>query len=239
MNRLVQGCIAEFLGTFALVFFGAASIIIAASPAAGAQPVAPTAGLVTVALAHGLILAVFVSACMYISGAQFNPAVSIGLVVAGKQSPVTAGAYIASQLAAASLAAGALVFFLGDDLAIRGGGELGATIGRFTKEENVLAVVGIEAIMTFALMFVILGAVVDERAHKFAGAQVGMVVAACIVAAGPLTGASMNPARTFGPALVGGFWEMHWAYWVAPVLGASLAALVYKAVWMSRPRPAA
>lgn len=224
MNRLLQGCIAEFLGTFALVFFGCGSIILAAHPDFG------QGNLITIALAHGLALVVFVTACMYISGAQFNPAVSIGLIAAGKQDIKTAAAYIITQLFAAGCAAGMLILILGREVADHEAVRLGATIGSLTDAGNAAAVIGLEIILTFTLMFVILAAVVDDRAHKLGGFCVGLTVAMCILAAGPLTGASMNPARTFGPAMYG-HWDMHWAYWVGPVIGSLLAAGVYRVVW--------
>jgi len=232
MHALARGCLAEFLGTFALVFFGAGSIILTASPYPGVEP---AGSLVTVALAHGLVLTVFVTACLYVSGSQFNPAVSIGLLAIGKQDARTAGAYILSQLLAAASAAGMLVFLLGakePTSTMIEEARLGATLGELSLGEaaNPLAVFGLELLMTFALMFMILAAVVDGRAHKLGGFCVGLTVATCIVGFGPLTGASMNPARSFGPALYG-HWQMHWVYWVAPILGAVFAALVYKFAW--------
>ncbi len=225
-NALARGCVAEFLGTFALVFFGAGSILLAAPELGGAG------GLATIALAHGLVLAVFVTGSLYISGGQFNPAVSVALVVAGKQNITTAGAYIASQLVAAASGAGMLVALLGPGVANSaaggagdGGTNVGATIGSLTLAGDWVAVFGFEVILTFALMWAILRCLADPRAHALGGIMVGVVVAACILAAGPLTGASMNPARTFGPALYG-HWRMHWVYWLAPMTGAVLAALV-------------
>ena len=233
MNRLLQGCTAEFLGTFALVFFGCGSIIITHG-----NPPPAGAGLITVALAHGLVLAVFITACMYISGAQFNPAVSIGLVVAGKQPPATAAAFIITQLAAAAAAAGLWQLFLGPDVANHPAVRLGATIGSLTDAGRIGAVFGIEVILTFALMFSVIAGTVDARAHRLGGLTIGLTVAACILTAGPLTGASMNPARTFGPAVAGGHWDMHWVYWAAPVVGAGLAAGVYRWVWQDDSRAA-
>jgi MIP family channel proteins len=225
LNKLARGCVAEFLGTFALTFFGAASIVLTDDRIkAGSLP--------TIALAHGLVLSVFVPACMYISGAQFNPAVSLGLVVAKVQSLQRAVVFIVVQCVASIAAAGALLGMVREYAT--GPARLGATLGMLSDQGNVAAVMCIEAILTFVLMFVILAAVVDARAHKMGGFVVGMAVAAGICAAGPLTGASMNPARSLGPALVGGYWEMHYAYWIAPIAGAALAGLVYRFVWLER-----
>ncbi len=232
MPKLFPPCVAEFLGTFMLVFFGCGSIIISTG-VIGGHPVAPPpiSGLVTIALAHGLILSIMVTACMYISGAQFNPAVSIGLVVCGKQPIAKAVLFIAVQLAAAACAAGLLQVLLTPEVANGEGPRLGATIGMLTTEGQEFAVLGIEAVLTFALMWSILAGTVDGRAHKLGGFTIGLTVAACILAAGPLTGASMNPARTFGPAVCGDHWDMHWVYWAGPVLGAGVAALLYKLFW--------
>ncbi len=231
MTPLAKGCVAEFIGTFALVFFGAGSILMTADATGGAG------SLVTVALAHGIALAVFITGAMYISGGQFNPAVSIGLLAAGKQSPGQTGAFILTQLAAGACAAGMLVFTLTpevtnnwDDVA-KTGTNVGATMGSLTHEGKVLSVLVLEALQTFALVFVVLTTAVDARAHKLGGICIGLTVAMCILAFGPMTGSSMNPARTFGPALYG-HWDMHWVYWIGPILGASLAALVYRFVWM-------
>jgi aquaporin TIP len=227
MNKLAQGCIAEFVGTFGLVFFGVLSIVMTHSGYAAGS-------LVTIALAHGLILSIGVTACMYISGAQFNPSVSIALAVIGKQSPVQAGAFVVSQLAAAVAAAGLVRFILTPEVANDTTVRLGATIGKLTDAGNVSGVLITEAVLTFFLMASILMGTVDGRAHKLGGFVIGLTVAACILAAGPLTGASMNPARTFGPALVGDHWLMHWVYWAGPVAGACAAAFLYKTVWTPR-----
>ncbi len=225
MKSLVPGCVAEFLGTFALTFFGCASIMLTA-PAAGSA-----GSLITVALAHTLILFVFIAGCVYISGAQFNPAVSIGAVVAGKQGLGQAVAFIVCQLLAAACAVGMLRVLLPDGIANSAEAMHGATIGSMTKAGLFGKVVGVEAILTFALMFVILTSTVDERGHKLGGLPIACTVGACILAAGPLTGASMNPARSFGPAVCGNHWEMFSAYIIGPVVGAVVAALVYRLFW--------
>jgi MIP family channel proteins len=233
MNLLTRGCVAEFVGTFLFVLFGVGSIVLTKLAAPGEIP---AGSLLTVAVAHGLALSLVITATMYISGGQINPAVSIGLLSIGKQSVRQTGAFIASQLLGAACAAGMLVFLLGTELTEPV--KLGATLGRFSsgEERNVLGVFGLEFLMTFALMFIVLAAVVDERAHKLGGFCIGLIVATCIVAFGPLTGASMNPARSFGPALYG-YWDMHWVYWLAPIGGAVAAAFTYRVVWEERGEP--
>lgn len=230
MNRLLPACIAEFIGTFALVFFGCASIIVA-NGQLGGSPFTGSAGLVTIALAHGLILAICISGAAYISGGQFNPAVAIGLVVAGKQPAQRAAVFVVVQLIAAACAAGVLQLVLSPEVANSEPVRLGATIGRLTDAGMVGAVVMFEAVATFFLMFAVLAGTVDDRAHKLGGFVIGLTLVAAILAIGPLTGASLNPARTFGPAVCGSRWDMHLAYWLGPVIGACVAAVVYKFAW--------
>lgn len=227
MSRTIPACLAEFVGTAALVFFGVLSIVLAHPSLAPGS-----VSLVSVALAHALILSVMVTAFMAISGAQFNPAVSIALVFAGKQSPARAALFIIVQLLAAACAAGLVQLLLTPEVAnSREAGFLGRTSGVLTEQGKTGSLLLIEMILTFALMTSILVATVDARAHKLGGFTIGLTVAACILAAGPLTGASMNPARTFGPAICGRHWDMHWAYWAGPIAGALLATVCYRVFW--------
>jgi aquaporin Z len=217
--------VAEFIGTFALMFAGGAAIIVTGGE-----------NLLAIALAHGLILSVMVSAAMHISGGQFNPAVAIALGIIHKQSWGQVAAFIVAQVGGAIVAAYLLRALLGghyDVAAVK----LGATLGSLSGGEslNIGAVIGLEIIATFFLMFVIMGTAVDQRgvgkSAAVGGFGIGLTVAADILAIGPATGASMNPARSFGPALVGGHWDIHWVYWVAPIVGATLASVVYKSVF--------
>jgi len=125
-----------------------------------------------------------------------------------------------------------MVFLLGQDETLKGAMESvnhGATLGVLSTGERAapIAVFGLEAIMAFALVFVVLMTAVDKRAHKLGGVCIGLTVGACIVAFGPVTGASMNPARSFGPALFG-HWDMHLVYWLAPLAGGAVAGLMYR-----------
>jgi len=216
--------IAEFIGTFALVFVGSGAIIsakISGSPAA----------LVEVALAHGLILAVMVSALMRISG-HFNPAVTLGLLATRRIEPMMAGLYIVAQVIGAVAAAYALkaTFPEAVFIATRGGGQ---SIALDTTGGQAFL---LEAIATFFLMFVIYGTVVDLRGPKIGGLGIGFVVAADILVIGSRTGGSMNPARSFGPAVASGVFEAQLLYWTAPVVGALIAALLYEFLFMRRGR---
>ncbi len=216
--------IAEFIGTFALVFVGSGAIMsakISGSPAA----------LVEVALAHGLILAVMVSALMRISG-HFNPAVTLAFLATRRIEAMMAGLYVVAQILGAVAAAYALKATFPDAvfMATRGGGQ---SIALDTTGGQAFL---LEAIATFLLMFVIYGTVVDLRGPKIGGLGIGFVVAADILVIGSRTGASMNPARSFGPAVASGVFEAQLLYWLAPIVGALVAALLYEFLFMRRGR---
>ena len=224
----VKAMLAEFVGTFALMFVGGAAIIVTGGE-----------NLLAIALAHGLILGVMVSATMHISGGQINPAVSIALWMIKKQSVARTGMFMTAQLLGAVLAAVLLKALLAGPPF--GTLEATATLGEFSRDggENISAArtLGLELIATFFLMFVIMGTAVDKRGvggrATIGGFGIGLTVTAAILAIGPATGASLNPARSFGPALVGGVWDMHWVYWLAPIAGAALAAVIYQAAFGS------
>ncbi len=216
---------AEFVGTFALMFVGGGAIIVTGG---GIE------NLLAVAVAHGLILAVMVSATMHISGGQINPAVSIALWVIRKQSSLQTGLFMVAQLAGAIAAAAVLKAALSGAYDVDGV-KLGATLGSLNDSGNVLGVIVLETIGTFFLMFVIMGTAVDDRGvgktKAVGGFGIGLTVAAVILCIGPATGASLNPARSFGPALIGNMWDDQGLYWVAPIIGAALAALTYRAAF--------
>jgi MIP family channel proteins len=216
--------VAEFVGTFALVFVGSAAII--HSRVTGS----PT-GLIEVAFAHGLILAVMVSALMRVSG-HFNPAVTVAMLATRRIEPMMAALYVIAQLLGAIVAGYALKFAFSEATfnATRGGG---LTIALDVTGGQAFLV---EAIATFFLVFVVFGTAVDLRGPKIGGLAVGFVVAADIFAIGPMTGASMNPARSFGPAVASGIYEAQLLYFTAPIVGALVAGLVYEFLFMQRGR---
>ncbi|MFM9957339.1 MAG: MIP/aquaporin family protein [Phycisphaerales bacterium] len=226
MNKLTAGCICEFIGTFALMFVGGAAILHNYDQG----------NIIAVALAHGLILSVMVSATMHISGGQFNPAVSIALAIIKRQPVPQAVAFCVCQLLGASAAAKLL------QLSFTAGavdaGKLGATLGALSNSNDMMLLFALEFVATAFLMFVILGSAVDSRGvggnRAVGGSAIGLCVAANIFCFGPLTGASMNPARSFGPAWVGGYWDVHWVYWAAPILAAVVTAIVYDFVLIGR-----
>lgn len=222
----VRPLLAEFIGTFALIFIGAGSIVINAFTA-------PPGGhgfstLVGIALAHGLTIFVMASALGHVSGGHFNPAVTIAFLVTKRISGATGALYIGTQLLGAGLAAMVLVATMPPDAIAAT--KLGATL--LAPGIGPLPGLILEAVATFFLVTVIFGSAVDQRgAGNLAPLAIGMTVALDILAIGPLTGAGMNPARSFGPAfaLAGapGIWSDHLIYWIGPILGAIVAAVTY------------
>lgn len=204
-----KALIAEFIGTAALVFVGAG---------AGALAVG---GLVGVALAHGLILATLVYVFGAISGAHVNPAVTFGVALSGNMKWKEAIWYWIVQLIGGAVAAAGLYFIFGG--ASNG---LGATLP--ADGVGPIQAVVVEAILTFLLVNAVLQTAVKKNGTPFAGLAIGFTLAVAILMGGPLTGASLNPARTFGPALFTGNLGTFWIYVLGPGLGAGLAAWVYR-----------
>src|SRR3954471_1363828 len=211
---------AEFIGTFALVFVGGGAII--TSPMLQVQ-----AAVVNIAFAHGLILALLVTATMRISG-HLNPAVTAGFLVTRRIEPMMAVVYWIAQFMGAIIAAYALKALYPANIATLtklGGQSISADI-------NLVQAIVLEAIATFFLVFVVFGTAVDPKAPKVGGFAIGLTVTAGILAIGPLTGASMNPARSFGPAVASGIFEGQAVYWIGPILGGIAAALIYEALFI-------
>jgi MIP family channel proteins len=224
MRDSVRHFLSEFIGTFALTFVGSAAIM---------QATQGGGNLVAVALAHGLVLAIFVSAFMHI-GAHFNPAVTIGMLVVRRIEPVMAGLYVVAQLAGATAAAFALKFAFPASLfaATRGGG-LQVSLDITSGQAFTLEMVG-----TMFLVWAIFGTAVDHRAPRIGGLGVGFALACDVLAFGQLTGASVNPARSFGPAFASGIYEAQGIYWLAPITGAIIAALIYEKLLLTdEPEP--
>ena len=190
----------------------------------------PNAGLLVVALAHGVVLAILVSALGYVSGGHLNPAVTFGVWIAGKISPVKACLYVVAQLIGAVAAGWVVIRIFFEDpwwhAAVATRPALGAGVGM----NRGLAV---EAVLTFLLVLVVLGTAVDARAPKIGGLAIGLAVFVDILMGGALTGAAMNPARWFGPVVTGGSWHFeNWPVWtVGPLLGGGAAALLYRFVF--------
>jgi aquaporin Z len=227
--KTLRPCLAEFLGTFYLCFAGIAAILCNTPAVGGAS------GLLGIALAHGLALSIAVNVFGGESGAHFNPAVTSGFLITGRIAPALAGAYVVAQLAGATTAAAVCrVIFPAEAVAAT---TLGLPLPAPWASTGVILLA--EFIMTFLLMTSIFGTAVDDRgrAVKIGGFGIGLTVAFDILAGGAVTGASMNPARSFGPALVAMHWQWHWAYWLAPIAGACAAALLYEMVLLRPIRP--
>ena len=207
---------AEALGAFALIFIGAGAIIVTGG-----------ANLVAIAIAHGLAIALMISAVGHISGGLYNPALTIGLWATRRISTVSGILYIIAQLVGAVVAALALTLLFPD--VMREATNLG-TPGVSPGIDFVQAV-GIEAIATFFLMTAVFGTALDPRGPALGGFGIGLVLTMDILAVGALTGAAMNPARAFGPALLSGTWDDHLVWWIGPIIGAVLAAVVYHYVF--------
>ena len=224
MRSMLEQAVAEFLGTLALVFIGAGSVVLAFNGLGG--------GLLGVALAHGLVLAVMVSSLGHISGGHFNPAVTIGAWIALKIETVRVPVYLVAQIAGAIAGAALLRWSLPPS--IWKAASLGATVLNDDLGINLFKGILIEAILTFFLVLTVFATAIDDRGvfSSVAGLPIGFVLAFDILAAGSLTGASMNPARTLGPAIVGGTYTDLVVYLAGPVSGAILAAVIYWGVFL-------
>jgi len=214
-----QALVAEFLGTFFLCFAGIAAILSTTSA------VGSGAGIVGIALAHGLALSIAVNAFGGVSGGHCNPAVTLAMLVTGRSSPQNAVSYIVAQCAGATAAAFLCASVFPADAVAQA--NLGIPLPAAWATSGV--VFTLEFVMTFLLVIAVFGTAVDPRgaAVKIGGFAIGLTVTFDILAGGAVTGASMNPARSFGPALVQGFWQWHLFYWIAPIAGGITAALIY------------
>lgn len=189
-------------------------------------------GLIAIALANGLALAAMITAFNHISGAHFNPAVTLAAFICRRIDLLHGVLYIAAQLAAAALVGYTLraVFPVSTWQSVN----LGATV----VAADILfgTAIFIEAVLTFILVTVIFGTAMDPRAAKVGGFAIGVTITAATLIGGPLTGAAMNPARAFGPAAASNFWDNHLVYWLGPLCGAVIAGLIYGWYLMDRPQ---
>ena len=225
MPVIARRATAEILGTFTLVFFGCGAVVVDSFPTA-------RFGLMGIALVHAVALAVAVSATMGISGGHLNPAVTVGLLAARRISPSDAGVYVVSQLAGALFGVALLKWMMPSsvgDLALWGTPTLNAavTLGRG---------IGTEAVLTFFLMSAVMGTAVARNAPKIGGFGIGLTLIFAILVGGPLTGAALNPARAFAPALLSGSMTAQVVYWIGPMLGAVIAALLWDRVLLAGER---
>jgi aquaporin TIP len=223
-----RAVLAELIGTLLFVFLGAGSVVIVTGVLAS-SPASDPAALTAIALAHGLAIALLVAATAAISGGHINPAVTFGAVIGGQMKLTKGVLYVGAQLVGAVVGA-----LLVDAVVVAEyEGNLGAHSLNLVVLDGEIAGVLVEAILTFVLVFVVFATAIDaRRATNIAPIAIGLAILVDHFVGVPLTGASMNPARTFGPALASGEWDHHWVYWVGPLLGGGLAALVYTGSFM-------
>jgi aquaporin TIP len=227
MYNLSQKLAAEFLGTFAVVFFAAGAVCadfhLRNSPTGGI-------GLLAIAMAYGLIFAIMVGALGHISGGHFNPAITIGFWVTKRLSTLDTLAYWAAQLLGAIAAAFLLKLVIPDE------SWRNATnfVPELLRDYPSWAGMALEATATFFLVLVVFATTVDERgkSRTVAAFGIGLTIAVAVLIAEPFTGGSLNPARAFGPALALRHWLNQLIYWVGPLGGGCLAALVYDSLFL-------
>lgn len=232
MASIPQKLSAEFVGTFTLIFIGAGAIctdqFMKANGGAGI-------GLLGIAVAHGLAYAIMVSSLGHISGGHLNPAVTIGVWVTRKIGTFEALLYWIAQLAGATAAAYLLTLIVPEEAWRAVSLGTPALASGFSRTYGML----LEAVLTFFLVWVVFATAVDPRGAfaKIAGFAIGLTVTMDILMGGPFTGAAMNPARAFGPALAARFWAAHGVYWVGPLFGGALAGAVYDALYLKKGQP--
>jgi MIP family channel proteins len=228
MYNTPQKLAAEFLGTFALTFFGAGSICVDRFLQSSGG-----VGILGVALAHGLTIAIMVSALGHISGGHFNPAVTVGIWVTKRIGTMDAFGYWIAQIAGSIAAAFLLRAVIPDETwhaVALGTPELARDFPR-------LAAMVLEAVTSFFLVLVVFATAVDERGvfRSIAGFGIGLTITLGILVAGPFTGAALNPARAFGPAVASGHWTSQGIYWVGPLAGGFIAGLLYDSIFLKKP----
>ena len=222
-----RATVAEFLATLLFIFLGAGTVVVTGGII---NEGLTSARLIAIALAHGLAIALLVTATAKISGGHINPAVTFGAWITGKISLTKGVMYVVGQLVGAIVGA----WLLQAVIPAAAQGNLGA----HGLGPNIAVGGGLvaEIILTFALVLVIFATAMDPKGlGSLAPVAIGLTVLVDHLMGVPVTGASMNPARSFGPALVAGAWANHWIYWVGPLIGGALAALVYEFIFLRRP----
>ena len=223
--------LAELIGVFLFVFIGAGTVMVTGAMTGGDMTMAR---LLVIALAHGLTIAILVAAIGHISGGHINPAVTFAAMLTKRVSMMQGVATILAQLVGAVLAAFALGSLFSTGSSGGGIGEGAGSLGAHALGPGVDAIEGVlmEILLTVLLVLVIFGAAMDKRgAGAIAPLAIGFAVAVDHLLGVGITGASMNPARSFGPALIAGAWDNHWVYWVGPLVGAAIAGYGYRYVF--------
>ncbi|XP_068636677.1 probable aquaporin TIP4-3 [Aristolochia californica] len=214
----LRAIVAEIICTFLFVFAGVGAAMTAGKMIGGTDSIM---GLTAVAVAHALVVAVMISAGLHISGGHLNPAVTLGLAIGGHITIFRSFLYWIAQLIGSSLACLLLKYLTGG---------MAVPVHTLAAGMDSLQGVIMEIVLTFSLLFTVYATITDPKKAVPAGygpTLVGLVVGANILAGGPFSGASMNPARSFGPALASWDWTDHWVYWVGPLIGGGLAGVIY------------
>lgn len=211
--------VAEFIGTFTLIFIGGGAGIVSGQD------------IVAVALANGLAIGIMVSNLGHISGGHFNPSITLGFLATRRITPLLAVAYWASQLLGA-IAAAFLLRYLFNEVSVR----FSAAPSVHTTDARAFV---LEAVMTAFLVWAVWATAVDPRGafKAISGLAIGLSITMGVFVGGRITGAAMNPARALGPEIAGNQWSGWWIYWVGPIAGALLASLLYEYLYLRPPRP--
>lgn len=224
----IRATVAELVCTFLFVFAGVGSAM-AVDKLSETSALTPGAGLAIIALTHAFAIYGMVSAGFHLSGGHLNPAVTLGLAIGGHITILRSILYLIAQLLGSTIACFLLKFITG-----------GMETPVHTLAGGVGYIEGIvmEIVLTFSLLFTVYATVVDPKRGSMgvimAPLCIALVVGANIMAGGPFSGASMNPARSFGPAFVMWEWREHWVYWVGPLVGGGLAGALYENIFIIR-----
>jgi aquaporin TIP len=227
--RTWRAVLAEFIATLLFIFIGCGAVVGVVN-VLGRSPADDAGALVAIALAHGLAIAVLVAGTAKLSGGHINPAVTFAAVITGRMKVGPGVLYVAAQLAGAVV--GALLL---DAVLVSGAeGDLGAHALNDNALSSTVGGLIVEIILTFVLVFTVFAVAMDPRGpSNLAPIAIGLAVLIDHFVGVPLTGASMNPARSFGPALVANAWDDHWVYWIGPLAGGALAGLIYYFVYLT------
>jgi MIP family channel proteins len=235
MYSLPQKLVAEFIGTFTLIYISAGSICADQYLTSTGQS---GVGLLGIAAASGLAFGIMVTALGHISGGHFNPAVTIGFWVTRRLSTLHSISYWIAQLLGATAAAYLIKLTIPDTTwTAKALGSITPDLGGdFTRAHGI----ALEAVMTFLLVFVVFATAADAKGafNKIAGFAIGLTITMDILFGGPFTGAAVNPARAFGPALATSHWQNHGVYWAGPLLGGVIAGVLYDRMFLRDQPPA-
>jgi aquaporin Z len=218
-ESVLRRSVAEYVGTFTLIFIG------------GGAGIASHSDIVAVALANGLAIGIMVTNLGHISGGHFNPSITLGFLATRRIKPVLAAAYWASQLLGA-ISAAFLLRYIFNEIDVK----LGSAPAPHISDARAFV---LEAVMTAFLVWAVWATAVDPRGafKSIAGFAIGLTITIDVFVGGPVTGAAMNPARALGPELAGNIWSGWWIYWVGPAAGALVAALLYEYLYLQPVRP--